>query len=203
MKTAVFFGSPIIHPSVMFRASFLKEHSVLYSTDTDYKAAEDYELWSRCACTGKIYEYPQVLLKYRMHARQVSTATRNLQDENANHVRRTMLARLGIVPDPHEMAAHFNFCIEVASPDISFSKTENWAYRLLQGNEQYRVFQARCFKKAVIQHFLVIAVKALLQKRVTLRQLMKSRLMAKTMSPAYYPDYVKRYLFSKRLNRLQ
>ena len=202
MKTAVFFGNPVIHPSVMFKTSFLKERAVHYSADTDYKAAEDFELWSRCAFAGKIYEYPQVLLKYRMHARQVSTATRNLQDENANHVRRNMLAWLGIAPDAYEMAVHFNFCIEGASPDISLPETENWAHRLLSGNEQHGVFDARCFKNAVYQHYFVISVKTLRQKRATLRQIMQSRLMRKTLSPAHYPGYLKRYLFSKRLNRL-
>ncbi|MFZ5975654.1 MAG: glycosyltransferase [Bacillota bacterium] len=203
MKTEVFFGCPIIHPSVMFRASFLREHSALYSTGSDYKAAEDYELWSRCAFTGRIFEYPQVLLKYRMHARQVSTATRKLQDENANNVRRNMLFKLGIKPDPHEMDVHFYFCIEAVSPDIFLSETESWANRLLQANEQYRAFDERCFRKAVMQHFLVTAVKTLHQKRAGLRQVMRYRLMKKAMSPVYYPGYIKRYLFSKRLNRLQ
>lgn len=203
MKVAVFFGNPVMHPSVMFRASFLREHSVRYSTDAKYKAAEDYELWARCAFAGRIYEYPQVLLKYRMHAGQVSTATRNLQDTNANHVRRNMLERLGIVPDPREVDVHFNLCVEVASPGISLSETESWARGLLRGNKQHRVFDARCFKREICRHFLVVAVKALLQKQVTPGRLMGMRMTRKMLYPANYPGYIKRYLFSKRLNRLQ
>lgn len=203
MKTEVFFSNPVIHPSVMFRASFLKAHAVTYSTHADYKAAEDYELWSRCAFFGRIFEYPKVLLKYRMHARQVSMATRELQEASANRVRRDMLGWLGIAPTPRETEVHFSFCTDNASPGIPLSETEDWANRLLDANARARVFDTRCFRKAVIRHFFVTAVKAAVKKQAPLRQSLRSKLMKKALSPAHYVAYAQRYAFSRRLNRLR
>ena len=201
MKTEVFFSNPIVNPSVMFRASFLKAHGLTYSTHEDYKAAEDYEFWSRCAFLGHIFEYPGVLLNYRTHSEQVSTATRELQEASANRVRRDMLGWLGIAPEPRETALHFDFGTETVSRGISLPETEHWANRLLEANARCRVFDARCFKKAVVRRFFVIAVKSWLKKQVSLRQVLRSKLMKKAISPYQYPAYVRRYVFSRRLNR--
>lgn len=201
MKAAVFFGCPIIHPSVMFRTSFLKAHGIFYNIGLEYKAAEDYELWARCVSIGQMCEYPSVLLRYRMHAKQVSSVALDLQIESANHVRRILLAHLGIEPDVQDMRIHFNYCVGNSLPDISLDETEKWVQGLLLGNEKHQAFNPHCFKKSVFQHYLVVAIKSFLQKRATIGQLLQSRLFIKTLCPAYYPEYIKRFMFSKRLNR--
>ena len=201
MKIHVFFNCPVIHPSVMFRASFLRQNGMQYSTEEAYKAAEDYELWSRCIVAGKMSEYPKVLLKYRVHHKQVSAATAGRQAQGALRVRKNMLSALGIVPSERESAVHLCFCTETLSPDISVEETHRWAEKLLKGNQQNSVFQARIFKKLVLQHMLVIAAKSLLCKKALLRDVMRLGLIVQMLNPKYYPGYVKRYIFSRRLNR--
>ena len=202
MKIALFLNCPIVNPSVMFRSSFIHDNALRYSTDLEYKAAEDYEFWSRCVSIGNLYEYPQVLLKYRTHSKQVSFSASKMQIENANHVRKGMLLALDIVPNAHETDIHYKFCTEETSPEISLKEIEGWTYKLLEKNKQYNVFHPWLFKQMILQHFFLIAVKSMLKKQVTLRQVMKSRLTLKALSPVYYLGYIKRYLYSKRLNRL-
>ena len=201
MKIAIFFTCPIVHPSVMMRASFIRENSLEYRTDLKYKAAEDYEFWSKCVSAGRLYEYPGVLLKYRTHARQVTAESGSAQIGSANRVRKRMLKNLGIAVNQHETQVHYHFCTQSTSPDIALSEFENWARRLLAGNAQYDVFFVKRFETKVLQHFFIIALKALLAKQVSLRQFIKFRLTRKALSPKYYPAYVSRLLFSKRLNR--
>lgn len=199
MKTALFFGCPIVNPTVMFRASFIKGHNILYDESA---MAEDYELWSRCIPAAKIREYPHVLLHYRVHATQISTAAHSLQTESANRVREKMLGWLGIVPTRRESLVHYHFCTDSLSPDVSLQELSDWARRLLQGNDKHRVFRQRYFTHEVIQHFFVAAVKHLLQKRITSGQILRLRLMRQALSPRYYGGYIQRWLFSKRLNRV-
>jgi len=199
MKTALFFGCPIVHPTVMFRASFIKEHGIRYKENT---MAEDYELWSRCIRVARIREYPHVLLHYRVHAAQISTASHGLQTQSANEVRETMLGWLGIVPDQREALVHYHFCTDSLSPDVTLRKLHGWANRLLQGNEDHRVFDQQHFTRDVMENFFVAAVKHLLQKRVTVGEALRMNLMRKALSPRYYGGYMQRFLFSRRLNRL-
>ena len=201
LKIATFFNCSIVNPSVVFRTSFIKENDLRYRTDLKYKAAEDYEFWSRCVSLGDIYEYPRILLEYRTHSKQVSSASSNMQIESANRVRRDMLAALGIVPNERETAIHYHFSTESTSADVTLAEYEAWAQRLLSGNAQHGAFQPRLFKRMVIQHFLILATKTLFQKRVSFSQFLKLRFTRKAFSPLYYPAYVNRYLFSKRLNR--
>lgn len=201
-KTSLFFGCPIVHPTVMFRASFIRKHNILYDTSLEYKAAEDFELWSRCIRLGKICEYPQVLLNYRVHAKQISTLTGKMQIESANRVRLRMLDWLGILPNQREASIHYLLCTDTISQDVSLLETQTWAHRLLQGNKQHRVFQQRFFKQDILQHFFVAAVKALFRRHSALKQLFRLRMFWQALSPVYYPGYIMRFLFSKRLNRV-
>jgi len=199
MKTTLFFGCPIVNPTVMFRASFIRKHGIRYDESA---MAEDYELWSRCIPIAKICEYPHVLLHYRVHAAQISTASHSLQTESANRVREKMLSWLGITPSQREVLVHYHFCTDTPSPDVSLRETEDWARRLLYANDKHRVFPRRYFTNEVIQHFFVAAVKHLLQKRVTPGDVLRMDLTRRALSPRYYGGYLQRFLFSRRLNGL-
>ena len=196
MKTALFFTCPIVNPTVMFRASFIRKHGIRYDESA---MAEDYELWSRCIPIAKICEYPHVLLHYRVHAAQISTASHGLQTQSANEVRATMLGWLGIVPDQREALVHYHFCTDSLSPVVTLRELHGWANRLLQGNEEHGVFVQQHFTRDVMENFFVAAVKHLLQKRVTLGDILRMNLMRKALSPRHYGGYIQRFLFSRRL----
>jgi glycosyltransferase involved in cell wall biosynthesis len=202
MKAIIFFGCPIVHPTAMFRVSFINTYGIRYDESMESKAAEDYELWSRCIASANIHEYPQVLLHYRVHAKQISTLTGRMQIESANRVRKRMLGWLGIIPDQREISVHYLLCTDTIAPDVTLQEIELWACRLLQGNSERCIFQQRYFKIEILQHLFVISVKSLMQRRVTLKQVLKLRLMKQALSPVYFYGYFKRFLFSKRLNRV-
>ncbi len=64
-------GAAMNHPSVMFRAAALKRVGT-YKQELIY--AEDLDLWLRMAEVGELYNLPEVLLHYRMHAQSISHA---------------------------------------------------------------------------------------------------------------------------------
>jgi glycosyltransferase involved in cell wall biosynthesis len=85
IKMAMLFGSPFAHPSVMMRTEFVKE----LRYDKAWEKAEDYDLWERAARAGwKMSNVPEVLLHYRQHDAQISTATKLKQQELGQKIRR-------------------------------------------------------------------------------------------------------------------
>ena len=60
------FEVPFFHPAVMFKKSFVQEHKLRYG-QSQYKAAEDYDLWVRMHEAGALFgNVDAVVLKYRV-----------------------------------------------------------------------------------------------------------------------------------------
>lgn len=77
------------HPTVMMKRSFMIDHQLRYNEG--YKAAEDYELWSRIVALGEVANLSEVLLYYRRHHEQVSTRLAELQYQNTLRCQAKML----------------------------------------------------------------------------------------------------------------
>ncbi len=85
----------LIHPTVMLRASVLKEHSLNYRLEMN--RAEDFDLWNRVAQVGDFMYLPDVLVKYRVHSENVSNSTpANLQFDAQSRVVMENFQRNGI-----------------------------------------------------------------------------------------------------------
>lgn len=97
IKTALFFGSVFAHPSVMMRATLAKQ--LRYSQE--WEKCEDYDLWQRAAYANwKMTNLPEVLLRYRQHKNQISTASLCVQQELTQKIRlrhwEMMRSKLGV-----------------------------------------------------------------------------------------------------------
>ncbi len=68
IKYELLFDNPICHPTVMFRRSIFDEG---WSYRNVF--AEDYDMWTRLAICKNISVMPDVLLKYRIHADNLSS----------------------------------------------------------------------------------------------------------------------------------
>jgi len=84
IELELLYRNPIAHPTVMFRNNFFKLYRL--SFDIRFTHAEDYDLWSRVSRVGKIYNLPQVLLKYRVHDGQISVTQQKSQISIANDI---------------------------------------------------------------------------------------------------------------------
>lgn len=85
IKTEMLFTCPFVHPTVMMRTSLAR--GLRY--DLAWEKAEDYDLWERAAEAGwKMTNVPEILLKYRVHGSQISTATSARQWELGLQIQR-------------------------------------------------------------------------------------------------------------------
>lgn len=82
----IFKESPFAHSVVMIRARVLRDNGLLYNTDFHY--AQDYELWSRMHERTHFHNLQEVLLKYRITDKQISSRNLQIQQQLAASIRR-------------------------------------------------------------------------------------------------------------------
>lgn len=92
LKVKLITGSYIAHPSVMMRASVLKDNELLY--DETMEPAEDHDLWSKMVFLGKVANLNEVLLEYRVHANQVSQVRKQQQLKVSSDIKNHMLKKV-------------------------------------------------------------------------------------------------------------
>jgi len=69
------FGNPFCHPSVMGRTKVFLNNPY----DVNAEPAEDIDLWSRLVLEGEVCNLKEVLLKYRVHSKQISSTKGKIQ----------------------------------------------------------------------------------------------------------------------------
>ncbi|MFI8378751.1 glycosyltransferase family 2 protein [Leeuwenhoekiella sp. NPDC079379] len=80
IKINLLFGSSLVHPTIMGRREVFLE----YSYDTSKEPAEDYDLFTRLAVSGKkMANIPESLLVYRVHSNQISQVQNTKQNSSA------------------------------------------------------------------------------------------------------------------------
>ncbi len=92
IKTAMLFDSALAHPSVMFRAVFIRQ----YQYDEKYNGVEDYALWVSLLDQCIFDNIDKVILQYRVHK---SKTDKIRQKELAQKVRMKLLKRVGVSED--------------------------------------------------------------------------------------------------------
>ena len=102
IDTLMPFWDPIANPTAMVRRDLIEHFQLRYVAGP----AHDYGLWARLAPLTRLHNLPEVLLKYRVHAGQVSSTRTVTQNANADKVRKILLQDLGLSPGPEEMDLH-------------------------------------------------------------------------------------------------
>jgi len=105
LRTALATGNPFVHSAIaMSRTAF--EAVGGYRENLDH--AEDLDLWMRLSEQGKLANLPQPIVKYRIHARQLSLHKQEDQALHAEAVRLSARARAEGRPDPLEGATRID-----------------------------------------------------------------------------------------------
>lgn len=80
------FGNPIHNNTMIMRRSVI-DGGLRYNTERDW--AEDYQFWYDVSKLGRLAYYPEALVKYRLHANQVSSKYSIRQHEIAQGIQKT------------------------------------------------------------------------------------------------------------------
>lgn len=91
IKSRIYLGSPIPHPTAIIRKKILSLYKIKY--DTDYIHAEDYKLWYDLSQYGKLANIKEPLIKYRCSESQVSNVHGTKQTENSCRLKQIMVEK--------------------------------------------------------------------------------------------------------------
>jgi GT2 family glycosyltransferase len=101
IKAMLFYNNMFLHPSLMIRKSTLDE---IGGYNEKYYYSSDYDLVCRLALKGEIRNLPDILMRYRVHDSQISTAKQKEQQAYANEIRAEYLKATGCSLNDKELA---------------------------------------------------------------------------------------------------
>ena len=133
------FGNPIHNNTMIMRRSVI-DGGLRYNTERDW--AEDYQFWYDVSKLGRLAYYPEALVKYRLHANQVSSKHSVRQHEIAQGIQKT--AR-------NDFLQSMGFKTRFDS--LEYRQIKAVAYELLEKHlpeedfERARRFLYQCFKR--------------------------------------------------------
>jgi len=178
-----FFKSTLAHPTVMMRASALFENGLKYS---EVEHTEDYDLWSRALVHCRIANIPEFLLLYRRHPHQSSNVHDKLW-ESTKQIRAKLLMAIGIQAEGMELDIHQQIC--ASSFDVSKDFIQNadlWLCRILAANRISKVYPDLPFSRAIMERWSIIIFRALQQRVVHPRLLLRAKIMTETGLGTWY-----------------
>jgi glycosyltransferase involved in cell wall biosynthesis len=152
LKVRTLFSCQFCHPTVMIRKEVLDTNGLNYNDQ--FSTAQDYELWSRMLEYTDFATFPEVLLKYRTHKKQVSVAKRQLQIEATVQIYRELLARLKMeltkdLETLHRQVAGFQF----HQPKVDIGKIGAYFEALINANNKNQIFPRNSFAVFLSEYF--------------------------------------------------
>mgnify|MGYP001614677822 CR=1 FL=1 len=155
IKSLSLFYSSLYHPTVLIRNDVLKRYHLSYNSS--FKHVEDYELWVRIMENARVANLKEVLLFHRIHSNHVGTVYNHIQVKNANRVRIYQLNKLGIFPNPEELAVHQAISYWQFKPHKKFVKDAKlWLKKLFIANFKKNYYDQLGFLKVLTGKWFLI-----------------------------------------------
>lgn len=142
------FNSSVIHPSLLIKKDSLQKFSPVF--DSNYKHAEDYELWAKLIFITKFSAIETTEFEYRLHNGQVTNVHKMEQRYSANKVRKFILQKAGFVFSEDDLAIH----CKIGSSQLFTSFTElklveNWLKKMVEQNQILKVIDESIFNNII------------------------------------------------------
>lgn len=142
------------HPTVFISTEFLKKYDLKYNDS--YLYAGDYDFLVRAIHLFPVTNIQEVLLEYRRHPDQISSAHKKGQFEIVNKVILSQLNLFKKDPTNKEKQLHLTLMNRFQIQNESeFEQLQNWANYLLERNNQIRLYnpeQLANFLKSLLKY---------------------------------------------------
>jgi glycosyltransferase involved in cell wall biosynthesis len=199
IKVRLFFLNPMFHPVVMFkRDSFLNND--LWYRDF-YSNAEDYGLWVEAIDKVKFANIPQILLKYRIHATNVSVlkaSNKQVLNDIHFHIYQTFLGKLSLSATSQELDMHRKLgSVQVGLLTTSeLSAYVMWLRKLILANMEVKYFNQFYFSNVILSYLLYLSGKT--ESRIT-----ALKLIQEMVGNLFSISDCAKFLISRTRNKLQ
>lgn len=152
LKSILLFNPCFSHPTVMMRNIF-DGSSLQYNTS--FLHAEDYRLWTELSPQGDFYILNKALLRYRLHASQISNKHRQQQKNINSTIRKDYLNKLGFTYTDNELSVHNRIADHEFVTSLEFLlEVEKWLNQLSMQNKKTMVLNPTSFQKAIQKYWI-------------------------------------------------
>jgi len=148
------FHNYFAHSAVFLRRSALdavKINGEFYRKD--YPNAQDYDLWVRISRKFKVWNFPKVLIKYRVHSNCISLKAANLVESLTCKIVTAQINELGIQPTDKELALHRQIgAYEPKEIDTSIEymkEVATWLTKLRNANHKIGLYDHHNFNQVL------------------------------------------------------
>lgn len=153
LRIKLMFNPVVFHPTFIIRKAVLDAQGIQYNESFLY--AQDYSLLYQVIQYGKIANIPDVLMKYRVHDKQISIEKKSRQRECADVTREHMLNLLGIKLGREEKEYWLRYC----AGERFFSEREKGIIAKIQDaiivqNELKGLFDSRILREYLSKRLL-------------------------------------------------
>ncbi len=165
------FRNYFVQSSVVIRRKAIPAKG--YEKDLD--AVEDYKMWTLIASNWKAWNYPEYLVKYRIHEQGVSIREEERITGKDDEIYQTLYKDLDINLSPDQCRLLHLIRKGNAINNIKTLKDiENFLLLLLQRNKQLRIYDQTQLKKVVKNRWLKVCYKTKMPLHKRLRVFLKS-----------------------------
>lgn len=149
LRTALLFENPFCHPTVMMRHRALASVGLAYPEA--YPHAEEYALWLNLAEKYPLANLPDTLLRYRVHATQLSRTRNREQSHSIDRLVGRQLDQLGLPSGTRDLRVHHALG-NGFFPLPGLARTlQAWIDRLVQANAARQVYDPSVFARQLAQ----------------------------------------------------
>ncbi|PXV62510.1 glycosyl transferase family 2 [Dysgonomonas alginatilytica] len=161
LQINLLFSVPFIHPTILIRSEVLKDNYF----DTEYKHAEDYELWCRIANSHKVANIGNFLLRYRWHSSNVSVTNSEKQEEIKNRIICRELKNIDLQPSEKELYLHkvtfqqfdSKFSIKKETFD-DYSELDSWFQKIINANRNLQKYNEAALISFLWSRWIVLCI---------------------------------------------
>lgn len=145
MNINLIMNAVMFHPTFMIRKSVIDKYGIRYNENLRY--AQDYELEYQVSKYGKISNISDVLVKYRIHAKQVTVEKYQEQMNCANIVRKEILQDINVVLSDLDFDAWCNFCLMKQHDIDTQEKVVKIIDTILKSNHELKKYRQDLLEK--------------------------------------------------------
>lgn len=162
IRAALLFRNVIANDTALIRKKVIDQYKIRYNEN--YKAIQDYELWSRLISLTKFFIIPEVLLKVRVTDTGITATSSKIKNYRENLLRqvyRNLLENMGVSHSEEELFIHDFIASKNNKTSIEHLKNgEKWLIKLYNYNYIHKVYDERTFGKLLNSYWLNLCHRA-------------------------------------------
>lgn len=145
LKVDLLFNCCFAHPTVMFRRNLFGAGKYVY--DVNYNKMEDYALWNKVSETNKLACLQDILLKYRIHSKQITQSYTQEYVLQFRRLKEYQIASMKISNEGEEFEAFISYCLGQATVTEQYVIIlSSFFKKLKKANNILRFYSAKEFK---------------------------------------------------------